>query len=62
MPNITPVKYRKSYLLYEGKPCTGDDPEMCGACLEKRISSVGGEVGYDEWGDSLHFARRNSGG
>ena len=38
MPNITPVKYRGSYQLYNGKPCLDDDSEQCQVCLEKTHS------------------------
>lgn len=58
MPNITPLKYRKEYLLYEDKPCIDEDSEQCLKCLEKRITSTGNQIGYDSWGDSKHFTRR----
>jgi biotin synthase len=58
MPNITPAKYRKSYKLYENKPCTDDTAEDCQNCLEIRIAMSGSEIIYDEWGDSLHFKKR----
>jgi biotin synthase len=59
MPNITPAKYRKSYKLYENKPCTDDLAEDCQNCLEARTGMAGAEIIYDEWGDPLHFKRRN---
>ena len=55
MPNITPVKYRDSYFLYEGKPCVQDKAEECKNCLERRILSIGEEVAYGEWGDPKHY-------
>ncbi|MBN1282715.1 MAG: [FeFe] hydrogenase H-cluster radical SAM maturase HydE [Proteobacteria bacterium] len=58
MPNITPREYRGDYLLYEGKPCVGEDADMCRGCLERRINSIGEKVGWDEWGDSRHFFKR----
>jgi biotin synthase len=58
MPNITPLKYRKEYLLYEDKPCIDEDSEQCLKCLEKRITSTGNQIGYDSWGDSKHFTRK----
>lgn len=58
MPNLTPVNYRKEYQLYEDKPCLDEDKELCRNCLEARIEMSGSEIGYDEWGDSLHFSRR----
>ncbi len=58
MPNITPGKYRDSYKLYENKPCTDEEAEDCTNCLEARIHMAGDEIGYGEWGDSKHYARR----
>lgn len=51
MPQLTPTEVRKEYLLYEGKPCLDENAEQCRNCLTGRISSVGREIGYNEWGD-----------
>lgn len=61
MPNITPGKYRDSYKLYENKPCTDEEAEDCNSCLEARIHMAGDEIGYGEWGDSIHFKKRGGG-
>lgn len=45
MPNSTPIKYRKDYLLYPGKPCVTEDSDQCGACALARISALGRTVG-----------------
>jgi biotin synthase len=58
MPNITPGKYRNSYKLYENKPCTDENPDDCTQCLYARISMTGNVIGYDEWGDSKHFLKK----
>ncbi len=58
MPNLTPTKYREDYLLYENKPCTNEDSDMCRGCLERRIGSIGESIGLGEWGDSKHFFKR----
>lgn len=58
MPNLTPVKYRESYLLYEDKPCIDEEASECKNCLEARIHISGAEIGYGEWGDSKHFKNR----
>ena len=60
MPNLTPVKYREDYLLYEDKPCLDEDASECRNCLEARIHIAGDEIGFGEWGDSKHFAKRTS--
>ena len=59
MPNLTPVKYREDYLLYEDKPCLDEDADQCRNCLEARVKMAGDKIGYGEWGDSQHFAKRN---
>jgi biotin synthase len=59
MPNLTPVKYRQNYLLYENKPCQDEEADACKNCLEGRIHMAGDTIGYGEWGDSIHFSDRN---
>lgn len=61
MPNLTPVKYREDYLLYEDKPCIDEEASECRNCLEARIHMAGGEIGYGEWGDSKHYFKRRQG-
>ena len=61
MPNITPVKYRDDYELYEGKPCLDENADISKTCLEKRIQFIGEEIGYNNWGDSPRFFKRNKG-
>ena len=58
MPNITPRKYRESYSLYPGKPCTGESSDECRGCLERRIASIGGEIAWGERADPPHFGER----
>jgi biotin synthase len=60
MPNLTPVKYRQDYLLYQNKPCLDEEAEECKSCLEARIHMAGDTIGYGEWGDSKHFGDRQS--
>ncbi len=60
MPNITDVKYRSAYQLYDGKPCLDENASLCRNCLEKRISAIGETIGYRQWGDSKHFTTRKS--
>jgi biotin synthase len=55
MPNLTDVKYRNGYQLYDGKPCLDENASLCRGCLENRIRSIGETVGYGGWGDSRHF-------
>ena len=60
MPNITPGLYRNDYLLYENKPCVDEEPSQCRGCLEARIALADGEIGFGEWGDSIHFKNRKN--
>lgn len=41
MPNLSPLKTRKKYELYDGKVCTGDEAAHCIGCITKRINNVG---------------------
>lgn len=45
MPNVTPEKYRRDYLLYPGKPCVDEPGEKCIACSAIRITSLGRKIG-----------------
>lgn len=58
MPNLTPLKYREGYLLYENKPGTNEQVEDSIRSLENQIHNAGCIVGYGEWGDSKHFENR----
>lgn len=60
MPNLTPVKYRQNYLLYENKPCIDEEADDCKVCLEAKIFMAGDQIAYGEWGDSKHFKSRNN--
>ncbi len=41
MPNLSPVKNRKQYDLYDNKICTGEEAAECRGCLGRRVESVG---------------------
>ena len=51
MPNLSPVKNRKQYELYDNKICTGEEAAECRGCLSRRAISVGYEIVADR-GDS----------
>lgn len=61
MPNITPGIYRDDYNLYENKPKITQNAEDYKRFLEERIAQIGNVVGYNKWGDSLHFKERSGG-
>jgi biotin synthase len=60
MPNITQRKYRKSYQLYDNKPCLEESSSECKTCIEYRVRSIGDEIAFDEPGDAVHFEKRNT--
>jgi biotin synthase len=61
MPQVTPVRVRKQYQLYEGKPCLDEKADRCRNCLDGRIRSLGRETGKNGWGDSKHFHAKAAG-
>ncbi|MBQ6168914.1 MAG: [Ruminococcus sp.] len=52
MPNLSPVKVRKKYDLYDNKICTGEEAAECRGCLQRRIESAGYEVSAER-GDCI---------
>lgn len=53
MPNLSPVKVRKKYDLYDNKICTGEEAAECRGCLQRRIESAGYTVA-NERGDFVN--------
>lgn len=51
MPNLSPVKNRKHYDLYDNKICTGEEAAECRGCLSRRVESVGYHL-VNERGDA----------
>ncbi len=47
MPNLSPVKVRKKYSLYDNKICTGEEAAECKMCLHNRMRSIGYEIVVD---------------
>ena len=47
MPNLSPVRVRKLYSLYDNKICTGEESAQCVGCIDKRITAIGYEVVSD---------------
>ncbi|MBE0646161.1 MAG: [FeFe] hydrogenase H-cluster radical SAM maturase HydE [Bacteroidales bacterium] len=58
MPNLTPLKYKESYLLYNNKPGLEDDAEESKESMEEEIRRAGDKIGYGEWGNSRHYELR----
>lgn len=47
MPNLSPVKVRKKYELYDNKICTGEESAQCRECLSNRMLKTGYEIVVD---------------
>ena len=47
MPNLSPVRYRKLYSLYDNKICTGEESAECRGCLERRVEAAGYRIVTD---------------
>ena len=62
MPNVTETEYRPNYTLYDNKPCLDENSSMCRGCLTRRIQGIGETIGFNQWGDSPHYARRHADG
>ena len=44
MPNLSPVKVRGKYTLYDGKVCTGEESAQCRNCITKRVEAAGYQI------------------
>ncbi len=58
MPNLTGMKYRGGYRLYDGKPGIDENAAAFRERLETRIRDIGEYVGYGLRGDSPHYGKR----
>ena len=58
MPNLTDIKYKKSYLLYDNKPCFEGDLKSMLDQLNNRIEKIGERIAFNKWGDSVHFLNK----
>ncbi len=47
MPNLSPVRVRKKYELYDNKICTGEEAAECRMCLQNRVNKIGYELVVD---------------
>lgn len=52
MPNLSPVKNRKQYDLYDNKICTGEEAAECRGCLARRMERIGYNL-VNERGDYI---------
>ena len=47
MPNLSPIRFRKKYLLYNDKACMDDEAAQSLASLQKRLEKIGYTISYD---------------
>lgn len=58
MPNLTPMKYRKDYNLYQGKVQVEDTLDEVLKILANRCSAIGRVVELGNPGDPIHYTNR----
>jgi len=58
MPNLTPLKYRRNYNLYEGKVEVHDTLEEIVEKMVQRCKAIGRPVDLDDPGDPRHYLAR----
>lgn len=44
MPNLSPVRVREKYQLYDNKICTGEESAQCRGCLAARMEAIGYQI------------------
>ncbi|MBN2480662.1 MAG: [FeFe] hydrogenase H-cluster radical SAM maturase HydE [Bacteroidales bacterium] len=58
MPNITPVKYRQYYSLYNGKPFINETFPDLEQSSDFPGIKLNNQIAYGEWGDSIHYLKK----
>ena len=58
MPNLTPLRYRRAYLLYENKPCLDQEADETLENVLTRIHRIGEQVNEGDYGDSRFYINR----
>ncbi|MFA5329397.1 MAG: [FeFe] hydrogenase H-cluster radical SAM maturase HydE [Prolixibacteraceae bacterium] len=59
MPNLTPDNFSKEYRLYKNKPFSGENSTFNLDSLKQNLEISGIAIGFGEWGDSIHYFRKN---
>ncbi len=59
MPSLTPSESRKEYNLYEDKHKVDDTDKYKGGLSVLETDKIKRPIGYDEWGDSPRFFKKN---
>ncbi len=58
MPNMTITQVRDSYQIYNNKPGINDDAAISKSLLESNLNKLKIPIGWDQWGDSIHFKNK----
>lgn len=58
MPNMTLQQVRKEYQIYENKPGIEDDAAISKSKIEQFLTQKNIPIGWNQWGDSLHYSNR----
>lgn len=58
MPNLTVREVREEYQIYQNKPGIGEDAAISSSATERRLREMKIPIGYNQWGDSIHFSKR----
>ena len=54
MPNLSPVRVRSKYALYDNKICTGEEAAECRGCLARRVEAAGYHIVNDRGDVAKH--------
>lgn len=58
MINLNDYCYKKSYFLYDDKPCTNTNIKLFQQKINERLSRISQRVAYGEYGDSMHYLNK----
>ena len=59
MPNMTLAEVRQNYRIYDHKPGIEEDAAASQSLLQKNLRSMGIEMAWNGWGDSVHYGVRS---
>ncbi len=60
MPQATPNKYKKNYLLYNKKPVIDEQDDAVFEKMQRDFSNIGRSIAFETWGDPIHFQRKKA--
>ena len=60
MINMNDYNFKKSYTLYDNKPCFDTDISSFQMNIDKRLDRIGEKVAYGIHGDSKHYSNKEA--